>query len=99
MQTDEKISSKPPSIPETESLESRAQAFADVYNRVTSHPAVFAAIERKHLEAMLVWAFWKMGPKRVSIPWKLAGTLLFFALCAYWRRIETSKMSRMSFLL
>jgi hypothetical protein len=45
-------------------LESRAQVFADAYKRVTSHPAVFAAIERKLPEAMLKWAFWKMELKR-----------------------------------
>lgn len=48
----------------TDSLESDAQAFADAYDRVTSDPALFKAIEKKFWEAMLAWAFMKMGQKR-----------------------------------
>lgn len=65
MQTNETISSKPAnSINEAESLESQAQAFADAYNRVTSDPAFFKAIQKKFFEAMLAWAFMKMGQER-----------------------------------
>lgn len=65
MQTNETISSKSAnSIKEAESLESQAQALTDAYNRVTSDPAFFKAIEKKKFEAMLAWAFMKMGQKR-----------------------------------
>jgi hypothetical protein len=40
----------------TESLESRAQAFTDAYDRATSRPAVFAAIQQKFIEALCGWA-------------------------------------------
>lgn len=72
MQTDETIS--------IESLESRAQAFADAYGRVTSDPAVFSAIEKKFFEAVFSWALMKMGLKRQQ--YLLEAHRDFAVLCA-----------------
>ncbi len=49
---------------QTDSLESRAQAFVDAYDRVTSDPAISKAIAKKMMEAFLAWAVMKMGQKR-----------------------------------
>jgi len=48
----------------SDSLESRARAFVDAHDRVTSDPAVSTAIAKKLPEAILAWAFMKMGQKR-----------------------------------
>jgi hypothetical protein len=63
-----------------ESLESRVQTFADVYDRVTRHPAVFAAIQRSWFEAFCSWAVMKMGVKRQQ--YMVQAATNFGVLCA-----------------
>jgi len=52
------------SLKEDGSFKAMAQAFSDAHARVSSDPAVYAAIQTKIYDALAGWAIVKMGPKR-----------------------------------
>jgi hypothetical protein len=58
-------STKRPSQPtrQSQSLTSRAERFVDTFNLVTSNSSVYAAWQKKFIDAMSSWALMKMGTK------------------------------------
>jgi len=48
----------------TVSLASRAETFINAWDRITSDPRTYAALQRKWADALCSWAIMKMGTKR-----------------------------------